>query len=765
MTTLKDVAKDAGVSTATVSCCLSGKKNVKPETKMRVMDSIEKLKYIPNRSARDLKNFSSNLVGVVITDMDNACHSEIFKGISAVLQRHGYNVSVAFSDNSPVTEQERIEDFISQNAAGLLLITCQPHNENFFRNRILNYNVPTVFIEQKPLLSNVNFCGFDNYATAYFLTDALLKRGYERIALICGYDSFSAEEASCRGYSDALKDTDTGNIFSPLIFQTDFSKEDAFKVTLTQLCRQMPDAILSTSQNIALGAVEALETYGIRVPDNVTVVTYGEESWNNSSRRDGLIHTMRTAFSLGEEAGTLLLNNIRNKKCEEIACRILQDPVIENIPSIPLRNTLAPAAVFSGEHQTKLRILMVDLPTAHSIRLLSRHFMKTTGISLELDYVPQEEMLKKISDSIEGLRESYDLYMYDIPWLNYMVQNTFLADITDFVTSQAFHSDRLFKVNLDSCMHEGIYYGIPLVGGTQILFYRRDLFENRELIKAYLSRYHLSLRPPRTWDEFNHTAEFFTKAYNPLSPTEFGTSFAGITDEELAPEIFIRLWAYGGRLWDEYRRPCLNTPENARAFRNILETLTFTRGDPHTISISDTVEDFINGRSAMLITYSEYASQISRSIRRNIIGQVGYEILPGKRPVNVGWNVGLNPFSPNRDPAFSFFRWILRKDTSFYMTILDGQSPAKAPYRSQELLRLYPWMSITEKSFSYVQKRTGPNKAHALVIPQNKIEAILCGVLHMILKDGLSIEEALSINQKKMIALFRLYGYPCPFCD
>lgn len=764
MATLKDVAKDAGVSIATVSCCLSGKKNVKPETKMRVMDSIEKLKYIPNRSARDLKNFSSNLVGVVITDMDNAYHAEIFKGISAVLQAKGYNVSVAFSNNSPVTEQERIEDFISQNAAGLLLITCQPHNETFFRNRILNYNIPTVFIEQNPCLGGVNFCGFDNYTTARFLTAALIEKGYERIALICGYDSFSAEEASCRGYTKALTNAGTDSL-SPMIFFTDFSKEDSFKVTLTQLCHLMPDAVIATSQNIALGAVEALETYGIHVPGNVTVLTYGEESWNNSSRRDGLIHTMRTAFFLGEEAGELLLDNIKKGDKSHSSHRILKDPIMENMPAIPLKKDLTSAAVFPRDRQKTLRILMVDLPTAHSVRLLSRHFTKNTGISLELDYSPQSEMLKQISDSIEGIRESYDLYMYDVPWLNYMVQNTFLADITDFVTSGTFHSDRFFPANLDSCMHEGSYYGIPLVGGTQILFYRRDLFENRELMKTYLSRYQLSLRPPRTWDEFNHTAEFFTRACNPLSPTEFGTSFAGITDEELAPEIFIRLWAYGGRLWDEYRRPCLNTPENIRAFKNILETLAFTKGDPHSISISDTVEDFINGRSAMLITYSEYAAQISRSMRQNIIGQVGYEMLPGKRPASVGWNVGLNPFSPNREPAFAFFRWILRKDTSFYMTILDGQSPAKAPYHSQELLRLYPWMNITEKSFPYVQKRTGPNKAHTLIIPQNKIEAILCNVLHLILRDGLSIEAALAINQKKMVALFRLYGYPCPFCD
>ena len=71
MATLKDVAKDAGVSIATVSYCLTGSRQVKPETKARIMDSIEKLKYIPNASARSLKASSSHLIGVVLTDIDN----------------------------------------------------------------------------------------------------------------------------------------------------------------------------------------------------------------------------------------------------------------------------------------------------------------------------------------------------------------------------------------------------------------------------------------------------------------------------------------------------------------------------------------------------------------------------------------------------------------------------------------------------------------------------------------------------------------------
>ena len=80
-----------------------------------------------------------------------------------------------------------------------------------------------------------------------------------------------------------------------------------------------------------------------------------------------------------------------------------------------------------------------------------------------------------------------------------------------------------------------------------------------ELQAEYQKRSLISLRAPRTWKEFNDVAAFFTRKENPASPTEYGASFAGAIDEELAPEILIRLWACGGKLWDNYHRPTFHT--------------------------------------------------------------------------------------------------------------------------------------------------------------------------------------------------------------
>lgn len=762
MATLKDVAKDAGVSIATVSCCLSGSKPVKPETRMRIMDSIEKLKYIPNSSARNLKSSVSRTIGIVLTDIDNQAHAEIFKGLSAFLQNENYSVSVAFSNSSPDIECEIIDHFISLNVAGLIIVTCQPQNTDFFRSRILSYDIPTVFVERQPLNLFVNFIGFDNYETTYQLTQMLLSKGYQNIALACGPFHFSSERECIDGYRDALLHNHR-SLHRELICNCNMSREDAFRSILTNLNHREADAIIATSDNIASGAMEALSICGLKIPDNITLITFSEETWNTRSRVPDVLYTSRTAFQLGSDAAGLLLDNIRTPLLFEPKSIISHDDFHKKAFEIPEKSALMPRASRSGASSRHLKVLMVNLPTAYSVQLLSDTFTEHTGIEVDMDFLPQDKLLERISGTIDNAETLYDVYMYDIPWLDYMVQNSLLADITEYVTGPSFDRSCIFPDNMKNCCYGNRYYGIPLIGGAQILFYRKDLFENRNLAKNFKRQYNLSLRPPKTWTEFNGVCRFFTREYNPSSPTPFGTSFAGITEEELAPEILIRLWAYGGSLYDSYNRPCLNTVENAKAFESILNTLHYTKASPFETSIHQTIDEFSSGETAMLITYTEYAAQINKSIHNNIIGKVGYEMVPGRRPASVGWNFGLNPHTQKQDMIFRYFNWLCSQDTSFYMTILDGQSPVIAPYRSQELLKLYPWLKFTEKSFEYSQKRTGPRKKNTLIIPQNRIERILCNVLKDILNNHMSIQEALDKNQVKMQQLFASYGYPKPY--
>ncbi len=759
MITLKDVAREAGVSVATVSCALSGKKPVKPETKARIQDTIERLKYIPNMSARNLKSNYSRSIGILLIDIKNQLHAEIFDGLSAWFQNQQYTIHVAFSNGSPDIECNKIEEFISQNVAGLVIVTCQPQNTAFFQTRILDYQIPVVFLDYCPQNLCTSFLGFQNYQTAYYLTKSLLEKGYRNIALICGPRKFSSQSESIQGCSDAMRfyglELDKSNICV-----TNMTKEDSFNGYLRHFSRRTPQAVISTSQEISAGILAAIHYCDLSVPDNLLLLGYGEESWNHIQQVPGIFLSSRPAAHLGETAAKVLIKNIEEPALFEPVYQEFKDEVVEGPLDLPPADCLKPPVFRPVKEEQTLKFLLVDTPSTNALQLLSDYFTRETGIPIEFTRVAQDQLFQLINHSMETLTDTYDMYTYDVPWLDYMVQNLCLADITDFVLDPSFQKERLIKVNLENCQFEQRYYGIPLIGGTQILFYRKDLFENRDIVKSFKKQCRISLRPPRTWKEFNTIAEFFTQSYHPDSPTEYGTSFAGIIDEEMAPEMLIRLWAFGGSLWDTYNRPTFHTTANHNAFESLLRTLSYVPPDPFRTSIIQTVKDFSNGKTAMLITYSEYAQQISQDLKTNIVGRVGFRMIPGQRPASVGWNIGLNPFSRKQETAFRFLTWICEKSTSFYLTILNAASPAKAPFENHELLKLYPWLTYTEQSINNSRRRNGPYRKNSLIIPQNQIEAILCRALRRIVQDGLSIPEALEEGQKLEEHLFRAYGYP-----
>ena len=228
----------------------------------------------------------------------------------------------------------------------------------------------------------------------------------------------------------------------------------------------------------------------------------------------------------------------------------------------------------------------------------------------------------------------------------------------------------------------------------------------------------------------------------------------------MAPEILIRLWAYGGKLWDNYHRPTFNTKENHIAFESILNTLKYVPDQNLSRSIKQTVDDFCSGRTAMLITYSEFAEGMIQRVKDNVMGRIDAHIIPGMSPASVGWNIGLNPFSAHRESVFRFFSWLCDISTNMYLTILNGASTITAPYHNSELLKLYPWLSSTEESLARSVRRNIPYRKNRLVIPPNQIESILCQALRSTVNEQIPISEALETAQKTADHLFKTYGYP-----
>ena len=750
MTTLKDVAKQAGVSLATASYCVNNSKSLRGETRAKIMKAVEELNYIPNAGARNLKVSKSNEIGVVTPEIDDHAHSEILKGIVSAAEEMGYILNIAFSYNNPKMEQKLIKELISKNVAGLIIMTCQPNNIEFFRKTILERDIPNVFLERFPVGLDVNFYAFDDYKTCYQLTKKLIDKGYRDIALVSGSNNLFAGYDSASGFIDAHDDCHISYQQSQII-ETNMTKESAFRETMYNLVASPPQAIITISEALAKGVLEACSICNIKVPQDVCVLYLGEESWNKTNYYPDVIPTIRTVYTMGKIATETLINDIANPNNSEKTFNLLQDKGIVGNIEIP-----SPPRVATEKTVEKqvVKVLVTEMPTTKALEALTRNFALEYNAEFQFDFVSYRELIETIrSDGDKGNNE-YDLYLYDVSWLTYLANAEVLLDLTPFLTSNEKLLKSFVPKNMENCKYKDKYFGIPIIGGANILFYRRDLFESTTIQRMFNEQHRLPLRAPRTWSEFNGIARFFTKKYNENSPTEYGTAITGYINEEMALEIQIRLWGLNGGFYDEDGRLSLVTPQNIKAFKHLLETNKYVERDASETSISQSFQDFGAGKTAMLISYSEYATQIRDEIHGDIISRIGYAQLPGTKAANVGWNLGVNKHSDKLPLIEKYFEWIGQKQTSYYMTILSGQSTVAEPYKNHELLKLYPWMELTEEGQSRAKSRIYPYRGNGSLIPPYQVEEVLCQMFAKMKEKPEAIKRILAIGEKKIQRLF-----------
>lgn len=758
MANIKDVARRAGVSTATVSNVLNQSHPVSADKKSRVLKAAEELNYIPSANARDLKRKSTRTIGFVLTDIKSQFHADIFNTISTVIQEKGYRLHVGFSNEIIRTEQQLIEDMLSLGVEGIFLITCQSEKEDAFWKKISHARTPIIFIERKIPNVTVNYVGFNTYSLSYELTSHLLQKGYRKMHLLCGMLQFSSESDCVHGFSDAYKSM--GLQADPyVIHPIDMIKENAMETCLSFLIDQQPEVIIGTSREITEGIMLAVQYYNIRVPDQLLVIGAGEENWDHTLRNYGDRILSRSATSLGEIAADRLFRLIESPAISDPFSIELEDVYLEGdeIPAAPAEK---PFPALHREHRKNLEVLLIDGASRYPLLLMLPHFEQENDIRVNAAVIPQNQMLRVIQEMYEGRRPEADVFMYDSHWLDYLVQNYYLAELSEFIDRNAIDLERVVPGLNQNYRIGNRVFGIPYTGGSQQLFYRQDLFEDPEIAAAYKDKYQISLRPPRTWTEFNHIARFFTKKYNPGSPTEFGTTFGGKTDEVLSCEILIRLYSLGGKLWDKFGQPTFNTSANCNAYRILSETLGYAAGDYTQNTLEDTIRQFIEEKSAMLIAFSEYVPQIIKEERHEFQRRIGYDHIPGRMTVSAGYSFGLNPFSAAREEAFTFLDWICNQNTSYLMTLFSGAPQFSASYHNHELKKLYPWLYYTEKSIQFSQRRIPPMRSDRLMIPPNTLEHLICTPLRQMMAEGISAEAALQDAQEEALRVFIMYGTP-----
>ena len=732
MSTIKDVARHAGVSVGTVSNYMTGAKTVSPEMAKQIHQAVEELGYKPNSYAKNLRTNNNLEIGVILPNTYDQYYSFLLAGLERDLKQAGYYVNLALHDDVPEEEIAILDGFMRKDMCGLIVVSCQ----NSYRYFETSKRTPTVFIDRKPGNTDVNFITFDTYETTKYLLNELRREGCETIALFAGPSSLSCEAEAVRAFREFYQDNDMPDA-ERYLRQLRSTKEEAFRTGVEYFSSNKPDAVIATSRNITNGLEQALSLLGISVNNDIRFVSYGQENWSRSVTSNGVLHTMRPAHWMGKKAARLLLDNIKSPLLFEKQQIVLHDKIIGK----PLFRS--EALLSSVIDRTRpIKVLLLDSPNAHAILRTHSDFTRKTGLNVDITLSEHGSLLNRLM-SKEAVSD-FDVVMYDNPWLDLLVRGKRLADLTDFTHSENFSADAFLPNLLDKVgVIDGRCYGVPFVFGPQILLYRKDLFENQQLKEQFEKKYRTRLRVPKTWFEFNVVSSFFTRKVNPNSPTPYGTAIAAGNQAILVPELMPRVWAYGGRVFDESGHAATNTSAFTKGVANFIEAFSYANPSTRNYTVEQTVADFYNGNIALLVGFASFVADVNNERKSKIIGKIGYSNIPGGYSVLASWGLGISPESKRKEEAFSFIRWTSDPSMSNYFAVLDGQSPLENVYMNDELANHYPWLPIIFRSYETNRPRKSFLRDDGTFVPITNAEHAIYRAIDDILQKNCSIEDAL----------------------
>ncbi len=305
---IKDIAEASGVSTATVSRVLSGKQNVRPEVKEKVLAVVKAMNYSPNRAARSLRSKTTSSIGLIVADIQNPFFASVCRAVEDVAQQHNYSVILCNSDENPDKEKQYLELMQDENAAGIILAPTTKLADNFQEN--LASNGPLVIIDRKVSNTNVDSVVINNNAAAKMLTHHMLEHGYQRIAGIFGARSVTGRERR-DGFFSAFRDaglTPDEN----LIIEVP-AREDGGHAAMTGLLQlpNPPDAVITSSGLLAGGAFRAIRDKEVAVPHAIAFATFDESPWTPMTR-PAITVVKQPTYAIGQTAGEMLFKRIAN---------------------------------------------------------------------------------------------------------------------------------------------------------------------------------------------------------------------------------------------------------------------------------------------------------------------------------------------------------------------------------------------------------------------------------------------------------------------
>lgn len=324
--TIKDVAKKAKVSVATVSRVVNNLPGYSEKTKEKVLKAIEELGYKPNAVARGLVSKRTKTIGVLFPNVSSMFASEILNGIEDTAHELDHSVIVCNTDSNGIRTMKYLQVLNEKRVDGIIY-TSEALTEEYYQ-AISALQIPVVLVSTASYRYPLPYIKVDDKHAAYSATEYLIKNGHRKIGMISGTkDDPIAGTPRVEGYKQALKDNGIAIDEKRIAYGNDFGHQTGL-TCMEQLIKIAPEvtAIFAASDEIAIGALSAAYKLGIKIPEEISIIGY-----DNLKIAEMSIPPLTTVeqplYEMGQMASKMLLNMLETG--EMLENRIMPHKIIE----------------------------------------------------------------------------------------------------------------------------------------------------------------------------------------------------------------------------------------------------------------------------------------------------------------------------------------------------------------------------------------------------------------------------------------------------
>jgi LacI family transcriptional regulator len=306
MATMKDVARLAGVSIATVSATINGSAFVSAELRARVAEAVHQLGYAPDGVARSLKRGRTQLIGLIVADITNPFFTELVHVIEAAMQDAGYSVLLCDTDEDFAKEQNYLRILQTHRVDGVILAPTGA-GEAYQSLKALSARLPLVLVDRA--LPDLDAATVDSFAGAYEATSHLLDLGHRKVATIAGPHHLAPARDRLEGFRAALADRSI-EVRPDFIRTGSFREEEAMAAAQDLLSgSDRPSAVFAANNHMMIGVMRAIANLRLSCPKDVSVVGIDDFPWANAFT-PRLTVVRQPVEAIGRAAVRLLLARI-----------------------------------------------------------------------------------------------------------------------------------------------------------------------------------------------------------------------------------------------------------------------------------------------------------------------------------------------------------------------------------------------------------------------------------------------------------------------